>query len=281
VKPLNQSLEELLATLTEMDADWLDPAASKVIDRLALLALHQKIDRDVVRDLLEADFETGITIVRLFLDVSKDRLADLLPGILGPGGVGVKRFRQDEDLYLDALEKIDAFARMEDLVQRPLKWTDILVERLKGGRGRAIRGQRGGRSLEDFVEHIVSDVFGKGGYEARCSFVGRDGKTTAKADFVVPNRTAPRIIMEAKGYAATGSKQTDVIGDLTRIISAKRTDSSLLLVTDGLTWRRRVNDLRTIMLMQNRGEIARVYTRAMASQMKSDLEQLGREHGIL
>jgi hypothetical protein len=87
-------------------------------------------------------------------------------------------------------------------------------------------------------------------------------------------------VIESKGYAATGSKQTDVIGDLQKIISAKRHDSTLLLVTDGLTWRRRMNDLRTIVQMRNRGELARVYTRAMVELMESDLRTLKSEHGI-
>ena len=38
-----------------------------------------------------------------------------------------------------------------------------------------------------------------------------------------------------KGYAATGSKMSDIIGDLDAIIGAKRHDTALLFVTDGTT----------------------------------------------
>ena len=262
-----------------MDAEWLDDTASKIITTLSEFAERTSFARADLRALLEKDFDSGITICRLFLDVSKDKMEALLPEALGAGGTGVKRFAADPDAFLSALEKLGVLAAMDELANRPLRWTDLLVERLKGGRGRAIRGQRGGRSLEDFVEKAVAHVFGVN-FDARCSFVGRDGVTTAKADFAIPSKTDPRIVIEVKGYAATGSKQTDVIGDLQKIISAKRHDATLLFVTDGLTWRKRANDLRTIVSMQNRGEVARIYTRSMVAAMESDLVMLKAEHGI-
>lgn len=280
MRPLQQNLDEIVASLTEIDAEWLDATASKIITLLTELVDQRAFGRETLAELLDKDFDSGLTIIRLALDISKDRLETILPTALGVGGSGVKRYRLDRERFLDALEGLGATAAMEELANRPLKWTDLLVERLKGGRGRAIRGQRGGRSLEDFVEAVLVRVFGAGNFDVRCSFVGKDGVTTAKADFAVPSKNDPRIVIESKGYAATGSKQTDVIGDLQKIISAKRRDSTLLLVTDGLTWRRRMNDLRTIIQMQNSGEITRVYTRAMMEQMGADLQTLKLEHGI-
>jgi hypothetical protein len=280
MKPIQQGLDELIASLTEMDADWLDETASKIIARISGLADHQSFSRDTLRALLVEDFKSALTVFRLFLDISKDRMETALPTVLGPGGTGFVRYSRAPEEYLDALEKLGVLEAMNELANRPVRWTDLLVERLKGGRGRAIRGQRGGRSLEDFVEAIVVLVFGSGNYDSRCSFVGKDGVSTAKADFAIPSKTDPRIIIESKGYAATGSKQTDVIGDLRKIIAAKRHDSNLLFVTDGLTWRRRLNDLRTIVQLQNHGELSRVYTRAMAEQMRTDLLLLKAEHGI-
>ena len=280
MRPVQQDLDAIVATLTEMDADWLDETASRIISTLGELADERRFDRETLRGLLDKNFNDALTICRLFLDLSKDRLESVLPAALGEGGSGVKRYHSDPDAFLTALEGLGVLAAMDELANRPLRWTDILIERLKGGRGRAIRGQRGGRSLEDFVEDVVARIFGDDNFDPRCSFVGKDGVTTAKADFAIPSKVDPRIVIEVKGYAATGSKQTDVIGDLRKIIAAKRHDSTLLLVTDGLTWRRRMNDLRTIVQMQNRGEVARIYTRAMIKSMESDLRTLKREHGI-
>lgn len=41
------------------------------------------------------------------------------------------------------------------------------------------------------------------------------------------------------GFGATGSKMSDVIGDVRAIIAAKRADTSFLFFTDGLTWKQR------------------------------------------
>src|SRR5260370_26889005 len=95
---------------------------------------------------------------------------------------------------------------------RPLHWSDTLIERLRSGRGSAISGQRRGRGVEDFAEQVVRGVFGNS-FDMRVTFAGRPGKT-AKCDFAIPSKEVPRILIEAKGYAATGSKMTDVIGDI-------------------------------------------------------------------
>ncbi len=119
-----------------------------------------------------------------------------------------------------------------------LHWTDALVERLRSGRGSAISGQKRGRIAEDLAEDSIRRVFGKGGYEARATFTGRNG-VAAKFDFAIPNRLDPRIVVESKGFGATGSKMSDVIGDVRAIIAAKRADTSFLFFTDGLTWKQR------------------------------------------
>ena len=90
----------------------------------------------------------------------------------------------------------------------------------------------------------------------------------------------PAILIEAKAYGATGSKQTDVLGDITRIVNEKRGDTHFLLVTDGVTWRERVNDLRRLIELQNHGKITRIYTQSMADRLESDLKQLKQEHGL-
>ena len=82
------------------------------------------------------------------------------------------------------------------------------------------------------------------------------------------------------GHAATGSKMTDVIGDIEKIIAAKRPDTALLFFTDGLTWKQRRSDLKRIVEYQNAGDIARIYTYAMAEQFEADLRQLKAENHL-
>src|SRR5262249_13502591 len=151
---------------------------------------------------------------------------------------------------------------MQAEINRATHWSDVLIERLRSGRGSAIAGQHRGRSVEDFAEAIIRSVFGDR-YEARCTFIGPRG-TTAKCDFAIPSKKAARVLVESKGYGATGSKMTDVLGDIHTIIAAKRPDTALLLTTDGLTWKDRQNDLRKLVALQNHGDITRIYTYSMA-----------------
>lgn len=73
---------------------------------------------------------------------------------------------------------------------------------------------------------------------------------------------------------------TDVIGDIEKIIAAKRPDTALLFFTDGMTWKQRKNDLRRIVEYQNAGEITRIYTYAMAQQFEDDLRDLKSEYRL-
>ena len=144
--------------------------------------------------------------------------------------------------------------------------------------GSAISGQRRGRKVEDFAESFVKKVFGEA-FDERCTFQGQRGRT-AKCDFAIPRSSDPRIVIESKGYGATGSKMSDVIGDIEKIIAAKRPDTAFLFFTDGVTWKQRKSDLRRIVDYQKNGDVTRIYTYAMADRFEADLRQLKTEYGL-
>ena len=77
-----------------------------------------------------------------------------------------------------------------------------------------------------------------------------------------------------------GSKQTDVLGDINRIIQEKRDDTHLIIVTDGIPWKERLNDLKKLIILQNQSKILRIYTQSMATSLAADLKQLKEEHLI-
>lgn len=276
MRVVRQSLEGILASLSPLDVDWMDDEAAAAIAKLADIPKKKNYSRNDVRELLQGSFSTGLLCARLFLGKSKDKMEEDLRRALGKGGVGVRRFRAEQDAYLDALEKMGLTAEIGKAVNYAPVWSDVLVERLRSGRGSAIQGQKRGRGLEDFAEAIVREVFGDGKYETRCNFQGAGGET-AKCDIAIPNRQFPLILMEAKGYGATGSKMTDIIGDIDAIISAKRHDTRLLLITDGTTWEQRTSDLRKIVHRQNEGKITRVYTTRMRDSLVEDLRTLKHE----
>ncbi len=221
-----QSLNEIVATLRPLTVDWKDETARRVIDRLKAFHVKRVYGAEDVKAILDGDFDDGVLICRLFLGLSKDQFTSVLRNAMPEGGIGVTRYRSDPAVFIDTLEKVGLLEAMEEVANRAPHWSDVLAERLRSGRGSAIAGQRRGRDVEDFAEAIIRKVFGKQ-FQMRCNFSGPRGRA-AKCDFAIPSKSAPRILIEAKGYGATGSKMTDIIGDIEKIIAAKRADTAFL-----------------------------------------------------
>lgn len=286
---VTQSLDEILDSLQPLVVEWQDDVAHRVIDRMRALPAKAVYTDDDVATILEggkplikltsADFDDGLLIARLFLGLSKDQFTGVLNSALGEGGTGLKRYKSNPGFYREALVEQGLLDAMMLEVNKPLHWSDTVIEHLRSGRGSAISGQKRGRSAEDFAEEVIKDVFGPGNYQVRATFAGR-GDQTAKCDFAIPNVTNPRIVIESKGFAATGSKMSDVLGDVSAIVRAKRADTTFLLFTDGLTWRQRQSDLRKLIKYQNEGDIARIYTQSMVEQLREDLIALKAECGL-
>lgn len=276
---VEQQIEDIVATLSPLDVDWMDDIAGSAIARLKTIPTKPEYTADDIRDLLDNNFSEGILCIRLFLALSKDSMEDRLRTALGKGGIGSNRYSANREAFIEALEGLGLLAAMQSTVNYKPVWSDILAERLRSGRGSAIQGQKRGRGLEDFAEKLVRQVFGDGGYETRCTFTGADG-VTAKCDIAIPDRVKPRIVIESKGYGATGSKMTDIIGDLDAIIAAKRHDCPFLFITDGLTWKARLSDLKKIVHRQNQGKIAHIYTMEMGEKFLADLIKLKAEMGL-
>ena len=267
----DQTLDEVVDSLSPLDVDWMDETAAHAIARLTAVPRKATYDRGDVEALLSEHFEEGILCARLFLMLSKDSMEAELRKELG-GPIGVKSYKANSSTYLDALDRMGLPDKMAVTINHQPVWSDILVERLRAGRGSAISGQRRGRGLEDFAETLVQEVFGDA-YETRCTFTGADGKT-AKCDIAVPDRNRPAVVMEVKRYGATGSKMTDILGDLDKIIDSKRHGTRLFFVTDGTTWKARLSDLKKIVERQNQGKIDRIYTMQMRDQFVDDLRSI-------
>ncbi len=255
-----------------IESRWRDEHSDAVIRMIESLPIKQSYTHEDIAGLLDSDFKTAVTAIRLVLDMSKDEFQVVCPDM------GIKRYQRDRDGFFAVLDDFNLLQKLEAEVNRPLHWYDAVVERLKAGRGSAIKGQVRGRMMEDFVEGVVKDVFDS--FDLRCQFTSATGASAEKADFAIPSKEDPRILIEVKAYGATGSKQSDVLGDVEKIVSMKRHDTDLLLVTDGVTWKARRNDLRKLIQLQNLGKIARIYTTAMKDELKADLQQLKQDHGL-
>jgi len=280
VKRYRQTLEDLVDALSEIETSWMDDHSTAVIQAVSSIPEKDSYSKEDLSAILDSDFDAALTTLRLTLELSKDEFSIALREALGKGGAGITRYKREPEAFLAALDGLGALSTLSELVRRPVGWRDILIERLKFGRGSAVKGQKRGRFLEDCTEESVKHVFADVGYDTRCRFVGATDTSTEKTDFAIPSKEDPRILIESKAYGATGSKQTDVLGDVERIVTEKRSDTHFLLVTDGVTWRDRLNDLRKLVQWQNQGRIARIYTQKMRKDLEEDLLQLREDHSL-
>lgn len=274
---IKQTKEELIESLGEVTTNWKDDFALHFLDLLEAYDFGEKVTTDHLIQILDKNFETGITLFRLVLEQSKDEFIEILKALFfnNKYGYGKLAFKINPKEYVQTLAEYGLLSSLNILISRNYTWKEVIQERLKMGRGNAIKGQKRGKNLEDFVELIVSKVFEK--FEIRKSFLGAKGLTTAKADFCIPSTQHPSIVIEVKAYGATGSKQSDVIGDVQKIILEKRSDTYFFLVTDGITWKARMRDFERLIEFQNYGDIYRIYTQKMGLELLSDLNQIKNE----
>ena len=272
-----QKKDELVKLLSEVGTNWRDEFSIKFEHFLGELPERDELDSDLLKKILKQDFDNGILFFRLIFEQSKDEFNITLKSLFydSPEGSGKNSFKKDPDGYADRLIRYGLSDRFLHTISKDFTWKDILLERLKGGRGSAIKGQTRGRNLEDFVEKYVTQIYPS--YDSKVSFIGRDGNKKAKADFCSPSKSQPNIVIEVKAYGATGSKQSDVIGDIEKIIKEKRNDTYFLLVTDGVTWTSRLSDFERLIKFQNEGDIYRIYTQQMELNLAHDLIQLKAE----
>ena len=273
------TLEELLEQIERIPAGWVNAVGRRVVEAIPRVIEHigdRPLDRGLIEDLLREE-PYALDVLRLFLDLSQDVLANEVNarGIKGDFDSIRRKCSQHAAEIVDVLVKLGVLDAIE--AHRAREWTleDLLIERYKQTRGRAIRAQKRGAALEEAVEKLLRELQREVGltYDKGRNFVSRSGRE-AKADFMIPSHQQPQIIIEAKGYEATGSKLTDVLGDVLKILQAKDKETCFLFVTDGIGWYRRLSDLKKLVEHHQRGEIEMIYTRKTLPQLKEEIRKI-------
>ena len=181
-----QSLEEILGKLSRLDASWEDDHARAVIASLSSIPDGGPYQEEHIQAVLDQDFDAGRTAVRLVLDLSKDEFEAGLRERLGGGGTGITRYRLDAKELLAALRELGLFDKLEALANSPVTWRDILVERLKSGRGSATKGRRVGGSSKTSRKARSSKYSGRG--------TMTNGADSSALRAVVPRRRTLRFL---------------------------------------------------------------------------------------
>lgn len=273
------TLEELLGELTELPAGWMDDLAHQLVGELRVAVTKlRELGRPVSRADLAAQLrenETFLDVARLFLGKGQEPVAHMVCEQLEEGSMSwakLRRFGKAEpERMAGALEAIGVGEVIDEHLGKRWEVEDVLIDRYKMSRGRAIAGQQRGRALEDKVQTVLNEhgiPFQRG-----VTFVGKKGKT-AKCDFAIPSKDHPQIVIESKGFEATGSKLTDFLGDVLKIVQAKDYHMYFFLVTDGRGWHNRVSDLRKVVEYHNSGDVDMVYTMARLADLASAVKQI-------
>jgi DpnII restriction endonuclease len=272
------TLDGLIGEISALASNAVDDVARATIERLPaivdrLRSLGRTPDVSDLTRLLE-DEPISLDVFRLFMAEGQETLAHKLSDSLG------RRIRWPDLRRLilpNAGDLANAFIHLglpgEIETQLGRRWSveDVLLERYRLGRGRAIAGQSRGRAFEDAVEGILKEVGIP--FEPRVTFTGKKGQT-AKCDFAIPNRQHPLIVLEVKGFEATGSKLTDFLGDVAKIAEAKDFHVYFFVVTDGRGWFNRKSDLKKIVQLHHDGLIEMIYTRKRLPQLAQDVTRI-------
>jgi hypothetical protein len=272
-------LATVLAEIAELPEGGTDELSTLVVAAIppCLERLRHRMHPLNASD-LEHEFRTNpvfLDICRLFIGKAQEPVAHEICKHLGRSSGNwpdlKKAARRDPARMAAVMVALDVPGLISDQINRVWRSEDILVERYQLSRGRAMSGQSRGRSLENDVDRVLAEL----GIpcDKRKTFTGREGKQ-AKCDFAIPAKNHPKIVIESKGFEATGSKLTDFLGDVLKISEAKAYHMYFFVVTDGRGWHNRESDLKRLISFHHEGLIDMIYTRARLAELGRDVKQI-------
>ena len=274
------TLDELVNTIERIPSEWMNSVGKEVLDTIPIVVERLRKDglsKPTIEALLRQT-QYALDVFRLILGLSQDEMVNDLIHYSKIHGLS-RSFTTIRDnashqasrIAETLIDNLGLTRVATDELYRDWKYQDVLLERYKYQRGRAIKGQKRGRSLEDDVESLLKQWGTK--YIKGRTFKSRKG-AMGKADFSIPSHISPKVVIEVKGYEATGSKLTDVLGDISKIVQAKDPETRFYLVTDGIGWMRRLSDLEHIVKLHDKGEIDMIFTRKTLTSLQKELSEI-------
>lgn len=272
-------LKTLLEELQEIKSDWMDDTAHDLISQIRQSVDYlRQLKRVPTREDLEEAFiktPTFLDVCRLFSGKGQEPMAHIICDEIGQSRMNWSNLRKlasrEPHRMADIMMLLGIDKIIADHINRKWEVEDVLIERYKMSRGRAISGQKRGRSLENAVENIL--IKNKIPFARGITFIGKK-EEKAKCDFAIPSKDHPKIVIEVKGFEATGSKLTDFLGDISIIGQAKGYHTYFFLVTDGRGWHNRQSDLRKIIEKHKEGLVDMIYTQARLNQLAFDVKSI-------
>jgi hypothetical protein len=275
------SIHEYMASLTNLSAAS-DPTAitaegAVIAAAGGAMADLEEISPAALAELIREHPEY-VPALGYAVGLSHEGLKNVMKHHLGTSG-WITLAKEDPESIVAMLDKeYDVVRLVEVQRRRAYDFGDVLIARA-GSRARAAAAGDRGRRVEDEIELVVQSLGLP--YQMRTQFTGRGG-ASSPADLAIPaGGAAAQIVVAAKGFNSTGSKQSDAVGEVETMARVRRPTQYVMAAIDGIGWKSRRADLRRLYDLWADGEIDGMYTLSTLDRFRSDVEAAARRVGLL
>lgn len=224
-----------------------------------------------------ADHPRWVNVLGLAVGLSQEKLKNTLKHHFNTSGWVTLASERPGDLVAMLEREFNLVRLIEVQRNRSYDFGDILIARA-GTRQTATVAGASGRKVEDEIEAIAANLGLP--YQTRTRFTGRN-RRTAPCDLVIPTGGNAEIAVAAKGFDSTGSILTNAVREIEEMADVRLPTQFIMAVIDGIGWKSRAGDLRSIYTLWERRQIDGMYTLATLSDFYRDLQQAARLRGLL
>ena len=128
--------------------------------------------------------------------------------------------------------------------------------------GRSSRRKRGPRSNLPLFEDFVAEALRRAGlrFNEQVYLHDSEGKLVL-CDFAIPDQYTPKAIILAKPFAAVEDCMDSFLDEVARLGKSKEKHRyDFFVVTDGMGWKLRTNDLQRLVELQNADVVTMIFT---------------------
>lgn len=211
----------------------------------------------------------AVPILTTCIGLTQEQFKNLLSHRMGTAGwIRLARTRPGE-LIAMLEQDFELIRKLGEQLDRDWTLADVLLERYLWSRRGAASAVSQGRSVEDEVERVVLRLGLP--MEPRTQFLGKGGES-APCDLAIPaGGLHTQIAIAMKGYNSTGSKLSDAVREVDRMVNVRTPRMYVYVIVDGIGWRSRKADLRRIYNFWERKEIEGLYTLAQLDEFEREL----------
>lgn len=219
------------------------------------------------------DFPNFVDVCPILLGKEEERLAQTVCDELGEKLITWSRLQglatENPARVAQALATIGLPEAMAEHFHPRMELEDVLTERYKTTCEDRIGSEEDVELLLGEVQQILRDH--EIPFQRMVTFIGRDART-ADCDFAVPSKQHPKIVIDVKPFEVLRWKLPEYFEEALGTAAAKV--GYFFLLTDGMGWHNRKNDLQKFVKLQNYGVIDMIYTRARLAQLAHDVKHI-------